>query len=71
MKGPTDDDDDAIGREDRPGEAYDDPRVMTRIDGEEARLLVHIEPIGDPGDGPTEEGRSAEGSPPESPGLAE
>jgi hypothetical protein len=25
----------------------DEPRLMTRIDGEEARLLVHIEPIDD------------------------
>lgn len=25
----------------------DEPRLLTRIDGEEVRLLVHIEPIDD------------------------
>ena len=29
----------------------DEHKLMTRIDGEEARLLVHIEPIDDAGAG--------------------
>ena len=30
-----------------------EPRLMTRIDGEEARLLVHIEPLEEAGDDAT------------------
>lgn len=52
-------------------DAKDEPRLMTRIDGEPARLLVHIEPIEDAGDRPTETDEPAQGSPHDSPGLAE
>lgn len=44
----------------------DEPRLMTSIDGEPARLLVHIEPIVDGEDGSTEEGVPAQAAPPES-----
>jgi hypothetical protein len=37
----------------------DEPKLMTRIDGEEARLLVHIEPIED-----TEPGARTDEAPP-------
>lgn len=53
------------------GESNDEPRLMTRIDGEEVRLLVHIVPIEDAEDAPTETTEPAQGSPPDSPGLAE
>lgn len=53
------------------GESNDEPRLMTRIDGEEARLLVHIVPIENAGDAPTETAGPAQGPPPDSPGLAE
>ena len=48
-----------------------EPRLMTRIDGEEVRLLVHIEPIEEAADGATEANEPDEGAPPGSPGLAE
>jgi hypothetical protein len=44
------------GADDEPN---DEPKLMTRIDGEEARLLVHIEPIED-----TEAGAETEEDPP-------
>ena len=59
MSEPTDDD------------PNDEPRLMTRIDGEEARLLVHIEPIEEAEDGPEGTSGPAQASPPDSPGLAE
>lgn len=46
-------------------------RLMTSIDGEPARLLVHIEPIEDAAGRPTEEDGPAEAFPSDSPGLAE
>ena len=49
----------------------DEPRLMTSIDGEPARLLVHIEPIEDSDDPPTEAGEPAPAPPPDPPGLAE
>ena len=49
----------------------DEFRLMTRIDGEEARLLVHIEPIEGAEDGPEGPDCPAQASPPDSPGLAE
>jgi len=49
----------------------DEPRLMTSIDGEPARLLVHIEPIDGPDDPPTEAGEPAPAPPPDRPGLAE
>ncbi|HVL05615.1 MAG TPA: hypothetical protein VM388_06480 [Acidimicrobiales bacterium] len=58
MSEPTDDD---------PNE----PRLMTRIDGEEARLLVHIEPIEEAGEDATEPCEPDEGDRPVPPGLAE
>ena len=45
----------------------DEPRLMTSIDGEPARLLVHIEPIEGAEDRPTEESEPAQGSPPDPP----
>ena len=48
-----------------------EPWLMTRIDGEEARLLVHIEPIDEDEDAPTEEDSPAVEPPPDSPGLAQ
>ena len=48
-----------------------EPRLMIRIDGEAARLLVHIEPIEDIEEPPTEAGRSVQRPPPDSSGLAE
>ena len=62
MSEPTDQHDDS---------GNDEPRLMTRIDGEEARLLVHIEPIDDAEDDPTEESTPALRPPPDSPGLAQ
>ena len=49
----------------------DERRLMTRIDGEAARLLVHIEPIEDADDRPTEPGGPAQAPPSDSLGLAE
>lgn len=49
----------------------DEPRLMTGIDGETARLLVHIEPIEDTDDPPTEPDAPAQAPPPDSPGLPE
>ena len=49
----------------------DEPRLMTRIDGEAARLLVHIEPIEDAEDCPTTTSAPAQAPPPDSAGLAE
>ena len=49
----------------------DEPRLMTSIDGEPARLLVHIELIEDADDRPTETGEPAQASPSDSPRLAE
>ena len=49
----------------------DEPRLMTRIDGEEARLLVHIEPLEDADDDPEGTSGPAQASPPDSSGLAE
>ena len=40
-------------------EAYEEPMLTTLIDGEEARLLVHIEPIDD-----ADAGRRATDEPP-------
>ena len=37
---------------DADGGANEEPTLTTLIDGEEARLLVHIEPIDDAGAGP-------------------
>lgn len=53
------------------GDPKDDERLMISIDGEPARLLVHIEPIDDDTDGPTERGEPAQAPPSDSPGLAE
>ena len=49
----------------------DELRLMTRIDGEEARLLVHIEPIEDAEDAPTETSGLAQAPAPDPSGLAE
>ena len=49
----------------------DEPRLMTRIDGEAARLLVHIEVIGDPEDAPADTEAPAQAPRPDSSGLAE
>ncbi len=49
----------------------DELRLMTRIDGEEARLLVHIEPLEDDEDGPEGTSGPAQASVPDSSGLAE
>ena len=49
----------------------DEPRLMTSIDGEPARLLVHIEPIEGAEDDPTETTEPAQAPPPDSTGLAE
>ncbi|HUR22973.1 MAG TPA: hypothetical protein VMZ73_03770 [Acidimicrobiales bacterium] len=49
----------------------DDPRLMTRIDGEVARLLVHIEPIEDAEDRPTVRGCRPQAPHHDSSGLAE
>ena len=49
----------------------DEPRLMTRIDGEAARLLVHIEPIEDAEDPATGTDGPAQAPPPDSSGLAE
>jgi hypothetical protein len=45
--------------------------LMTRIDGEEVRFLVHIEPIDPADEDPTEPTGACEGKPDDSPGLAE
>jgi hypothetical protein len=52
-------------------ESKDEPRLMISIDGEPARLLVHIEPIDDTDDHPTETCAPAQAPPSDSPGLAE
>ena len=59
--------------DDRPtgdDEVNDEPGLTTRIDGEEVRLLVHIEPL-DEGDGPpsdpAEPGHASRADPPASP----
>ena len=49
----------------------DEPRLMTGIDGQAARLLVHIEPIEDAEDRPTEPSGPAQAPPPDPPGLPE
>jgi hypothetical protein len=49
----------------------EEPRLMTRIDGEAARLLVHIEPIEDADDAPTDPPPPAQAPPPDSSGFAE
>ncbi|HET7720520.1 MAG TPA: hypothetical protein VFK43_11170 [Acidimicrobiales bacterium] len=49
----------------------DQPRLMTSIDGESARLLVHIEPIKDAEDRPTDRDEPGQGPAPDSPGLAQ
>jgi hypothetical protein len=49
----------------------EEPRLLTRIDGEAARLLVHIEPIDDTEDRPTQPGQGTQAPPPDSSGLAE
>ena len=49
----------------------DEPRLMTSIDGEPARLLVHIEPLEESVGPPTEAGEQAQASAPDPPGLAE
>jgi hypothetical protein len=49
----------------------DELRLLTRIDGEAARLLVHIEPIEDDEDRATETCRPAQAPPRDSSGLAE
>ena len=53
------------------GDSNEEPRLMTRIDDEEVRLLVHIVPIEDAEDATTEASGPSQGSPPDSPGLAE
>ena len=58
-------------RETTDDDPNDEPRLMTGIEGEAARLLVHIEPIEDPGDCPTEPDGPAQAPPPDAPGLAE
>lgn len=45
----------------------DEPRLMTGIDGEAARLLVHIEPIEDAQDRPTEPSGPVQAPPPDAP----
>jgi hypothetical protein len=52
-------------------EANDERRLMTRIDGEAARLLVHIEPIEDGEDRATDAGGPAHAPPRDSSGLDE
>ena len=49
----------------------DEPRLMTSIDGEPARLLVHIEPIEDSDDLPTETDEPPPARAPDPSGLAE
>lgn len=48
-----------------------EPRLMTDIDGEEARLLVHIEPIDPADEDATDRSAASEGEPGDHPGLAE
>ena len=52
-------------------DANDEPRLMTRIDGVVARLLVHIEPTEDAEDPATEPGGPAQAPRRDSSGLAE
>jgi hypothetical protein len=52
-------------------DSKDEPRLMTSIDGEPARLLVHIEPIDDAVDHATEMAEPAQGTSPDEPGLAQ
>ena len=49
----------------------DEPGLMTRIDGEPARLLVHIESIEEAEGRPTEASAPAQGPAPDPAGLAE
>lgn len=49
----------------------DEPRLMTSIDGEPARLLVHIEPIEDAEDRPTDAEEPGQASPSDSTGLTQ
>ena len=49
----------------------DEPRLMTSIDGEPARLLVHIEPIDDSDHPPTGTYERPQAPEPDPPGLAE
>ena len=51
-------------------EANED-RLMTRIDGEEVRLLVHIEAIDDAGDAATSPDPAHDDEPDDPPGLAQ
>lgn len=48
-----------------------EPRLMTHIDGEDARLLVHIEAIDPTAGDATGEDAAHEGDPEDGPGLAE
>ena len=68
MNPPTDDADDRRDRRSGPNE---EPKLMTHIDGEEVRLLVHIEPIEEAGGGTTEPVEPDQESPPKPPGLAQ
>ena len=52
-------------------DSKDEPRLMTSIDGEPARLLVHIEPIEGAEDKSTGAGEPPQASAPDSPGLVE
>jgi hypothetical protein len=52
-------------------DANEELRLMTRIDGEAARLLVHIEPIEEEEDSPSETSQPGRPPPPETSGLAE
>lgn len=48
-------------------DSKDEPRLMTSIDGEPARLLVHIEPIEDAEEESTGAGEPPQASAPDSP----
>lgn len=62
---------DGARHRDRDDQANDDLRLMTRIDGDEARLLVHIVPIDDADDDPTEASDPGHAPPADPAGLAE
>jgi hypothetical protein len=64
---PNSDDPDGDGN---PKEA-DGERLMTRIDGEEARLLVHIEPVEGGSQGTTDRSSTDGPSPPPPPAMPE
>lgn len=53
------------------GDEPNEHRLVTRIDGEEVRLLVHIEPIAPAGDAATSTNEGCEGEPVEGSGLAQ